>query len=72
MTSDPFIHEASGTVRFWVLAGGKQVGAMIRPTTMCPLMPLLCTRRRSPRLCSAVLRCLPYEPVTLRESDFSA
>lgn len=34
MTSRPYFHEASGTVRFWVLIDGEEVGAMIGKETL--------------------------------------
>ena len=62
MTSPPFFHEASGTVRFWVPIHGEEVGAMIgketlhycyQPTAIddLPMDTSRFTRRNSMRPC---------------------
>ena len=80
MTSQPYFHEASGTVRFWVLIGGEEVGAMVgketlhyryRPTAMDDL-PLDTFALHTEELDAAVRRRVlagAFVPVMLREFD---
>lgn len=80
MTSEPFFDEASGTVRFWVLIDGKEVGAMIgkealhylyQPTAVGD-MPLDTFALHIEELVEAVRRRMTggaYVPVILRERD---
>lgn len=82
MTSDPFFHEASGTVRFWVLIDGNEVGAMIgketlhylyRPTAVDDL-PLDTFALHTEELAAAVRRRVTvgaFVPVMLRERDLA-
>jgi len=80
MTSEPLFDEASGTVRFWVLIDGKEVGAMIRKETLHYLyrpnavgdMPLDTFALHTAELVAAVRRRMnegAYVPVILRERD---
>lgn len=80
MTSRPYFHEASGTVRFWVLIDGEEVGAMIgketlhyryRSTAMDDL-PLDTFALHTDELDAAVRRRVlagAFVPVVLREFD---
>ena len=82
MTSEPFFHEASGTVRFWVVIDGKEVGAMIgketlhyryRPTAVDDV-PLDTFDLHTAELVAAVRRRMTVGalvPVILRERDLA-
>ena len=80
MSEAPFFHEASGTVRFWILVDGKPLGASIsrealhhryRPTTHAD-DPLETYQANAGDIEAAVRRRLAQgsrEPVMLREYD---
>ena len=80
MTSPPFFHEASGTVRFWVPIHGEEVGAMIgketlhycyQPTAIDDL-PMDTFALHTEELNAAVRRRVnsgAFVPVMLREFD---
>ncbi|SFN47979.1 DUF1488 family protein [Variovorax sp. OV329] len=82
MTSVPIFHEASGTVRFWVLVEGNEVGAMIgketlhylyRPTAVDDV-PLETFALHAEELAEAVRRRVTggaFVPVMLRERDMA-
>ena len=82
MTSEPFFHEASGTVRFWVLIDGKEVGAMIgketlhylyRPTAVDDV-PLDTFAIHAEELDAAVRRRMAvgaFVPVLVRQRDLA-
>ena len=82
MTSVPIFHEASGTVRFWVLVEGNEVGAMIgketlhylyRPTAVHDV-PLETFALHAEELAEAVRRRVTggaFVPVMLRERDLA-
>jgi hypothetical protein len=79
----PFFHEASGTVRFWVLVDGKPLGASVsrdalhyryRPNVQGD-EPMETFRDNAAEIEAAVHRRLAQgarEPVMLREHDLRA
>ena len=83
MSDAPFFHEASGTVRFWVLADGQPFGASVsrealhhryRPTVQGE-DPLQTFHDNSADIEAAVHRRIAQgsrEPVMLREYDLRA
>lgn len=82
MTSEPFFHDASGTVRFWVLIEGKEVGAMISKETLHYFyrpsavddQPLDTFAQHTDELTAAVRRRVTtgaFVPVMLRERDLA-
>ena len=83
MADEPFFHEASGTVRFWVLVDGQPFGASVgrealhhrfRPTVQGE-DPLQTFRDNSADIEAAVHRRIAQgsrEPVMLREYDLRA
>ena len=80
MSDSPFLHEASGTVRFWILVDGQPLGASVgrealhhryRPTTQGD-DPLETYLANAADIEAAVRRRLAQgsrEPVMLREFD---
>ncbi len=80
MSDEPFFHEASGTVRFWVLVDGKYLGASVgrealhhrfRPGATAD-DPLQTWRDNQADIEAAVRERLAQgsrEPVMLREYD---
>ena len=80
MSDAPFLHEASGTVRFWVLVDGRPFGASVgrealhhryRPKVQGE-DPLQTFRDNQADIEAAVLRRIAQgsrEPVMLREYD---
>jgi hypothetical protein len=80
MSDSPFLHEASGTVRFWILVDGQPLGASVsrealhhryRPTTQGD-DPLETYLANASDIEAAVRRRLAQgsrEPVMLREFD---
>lgn len=83
MSDAPFFHEASGTVRFWVLVGGQPFGASVsrealhhryRPKVQGE-DPLQTFRDNIADIEAAVHRRIAQgsrEPVMLREYDLRA
>ena len=83
MVDAPFLHEASGTVRFWVLVDGQPFGASVgrealhhrfRPAVQGD-DPLQTFRDNLADIEAAVLRRIAQgsrEPVMLREYDLRA
>ncbi|HMA07335.1 MAG TPA: DUF1488 family protein [Ramlibacter sp.] len=83
MSDEPFFHEASGTVRFWVLVDGRPFGASVgrealhhrfRPTVQGD-DPLQTFRDNIADIEAAALRRIAEgarEPVMLREYDLRA
>jgi hypothetical protein len=80
MAQDPFLHEASGTVRFWVPVDQALVGASIRRETLHyrykPRVsdddPLTTYRENCQEIHAAVVRRVAggsREPVMLRDAD---
>lgn len=80
MSQDPFLHEASGSVRFWVPIDQALVGASIRRETLHYLYkprvsgddPLATYHEHCAELHAAVQRRVAggsREPVMLREAD---
>jgi hypothetical protein len=80
MTTSEFFHDASGSVRFWVLVGDVSVGASVSKDALhfrfAPLSvgedPLSTFRANLPCLEDAVRRRVAsgsIEPVMLREAD---
>ena len=78
--SEPAVfHEASGTIRFWVLAGDKLVGASVSPLALHYSYqppqgedPMETFRSHLPQIEDVVRRRLAsgsLEPVMLREHD---
>ena len=79
-TDEPFFHESSGTVRFWVLIDGKPMGASVgsqalhhrfRPTAQGD-DPVETFRANATEIEAAVRRRAAQgsiEPVMLREYD---
>ena len=80
MPDSPFLHEASGTVRFWILVDGQPLGASVsrealhhryRPTTQAD-DPVETYLANAADIEAAVRRRLAQgsrEPVMLREFD---
>lgn len=80
MSESPFFHEASASVRFWVVVDGKPFGASVgrealhqryRPTTLGD-DPLETYTANAPDIEAAVRRRIAQgsrEPVMLREYD---
>lgn len=80
MSQDPFFHDSSGTVRFWVLVDGVQMGASIgretlhyhyKPTAQGD-DPMETFRAHAADIEAAVRRRVAAgarEPVMLREYD---
>ena len=79
-SDEPFLHEASGTIRFWVLVDGKWVGASVSPLALHYRYrpagqgedPMETFRLNLPDIEAAVRRRLAEgarEPVMLREFD---
>jgi hypothetical protein len=80
MSDSPFLHEASGTVRFWILVEGQPFGASVgrealhhryRPTTQGD-DPLETYHANAADIEAAVRRRIAQgsrEPVMLREYD---
>lgn len=83
MSDEPFLHEASGTVRFWMLVDGQPFGASVsrealhhryRPTVQGE-DPLQTFRDNIADIEAAVHRRIAQgsrEPVMLREYDLRA
>ena len=83
MSDEPFLHEASGTVRFWVLVDGQPFGASVsrealhhryRPSVQGE-DPLQTFRDNIADIEAAVHRRIAEgsrEPVMLREYDLRA
>ena len=83
MSDEPFLHEASGTVRFWVLVDGQPFGASVsrealhhryRPSVLGE-DPLQTFRDNIAEIAAAVHRRIAQgsrEPVMLREYDLRA
>jgi len=83
MSDEPFLHEASGTVRFWVLVDGQPFGASVsrealhhryRPSVQGE-DPLQTFRDNIADIEAAVHRRIAQgsrEPVMLREYDLRA
>jgi hypothetical protein len=80
MSDPPVFHEASGTVRFWVLIDGAHVGASVRKETLHyryrPTanddVPLETYELHAPEIEAAVRKRVlggAREPVMLRDSD---
>ncbi|MDM0115000.1 hypothetical protein QTI66_22820 [Variovorax sp. J22R133] len=80
MTNQPYFHDASGSVRFWVLIGGQQIGATIGKEILHYLyrpvatddMPMDTYAQHAPELDAAVRRRVAagsFQPVMLREFD---
>jgi hypothetical protein len=80
MTPDPFLHDDSGSVRFWVVVDGQPVGASIRKETLhhrfapgrTDDQPLSTYQIHVAELHAAVRRRVAsgsIEPVMLREHD---
>ncbi len=83
MTPQPFLHDDSGTVRFWVDIDGQPVGASIRREVLhhCYAhgrsddQPLSTYQAHAAALHEAVRRRVAagsIEPVMLREHDLNA
>lgn len=84
MLPEPFVHDESGAVRFWVqTASGDMVGAIIRKEALhfrfrgaASGADMLVTYQAHQReIDAAVLRRIAagsIEPVILREADFAA
>jgi hypothetical protein len=80
MSNPPFLHEASGTVRFWVLVDGVHVGASVGKETLHYRYhatarddePLNTYEVHAKEIDAAVRKRVAggaREPVMLRESD---
>lgn len=80
MIPDPFLHDDSGSVRFWVVVDGVAIGASIRRETLhhrfaagrSDDQPLATYQMHAAELHAAVRRRVAagsIEPVMLREHD---
>jgi hypothetical protein len=80
MSETPFLHEGSGTIRFWTLIDGEMVGASVSPQTLHyryrPTAvnedPLETYRANAAHIEAAVRRRVAngsLKPVLLREFD---
>lgn len=82
MTPQPFLHDDSGAVRFWVDVDGQMVGASIRKETLhycfapgrTDDQPLATYLAHADEIAEAVRRRVAagsIEPVMLREHDLA-
>ena len=82
MIPQPFLHDDSGAVRFWVLVDGTEVGASIRKETLhyrfapgrTDDQPLATYQAHAAEIGEAVRRRVAagsIEPVMLREHDLA-
>ena len=80
MSTEPFFHESSGTVRFWVQLDEVHVGAMVKKETLHYRYhalqgnddPLQTYRENATEIDEAVRRRLSggsIEPIMLRDAD---
>jgi hypothetical protein len=83
MSSEPFFHTDSGSVRFWVLVDDLLVGASVRKETLHyrfhpqltdddPLATYRANASEIDRLVRKRVASGSIEPVMLREHDFQA
>jgi hypothetical protein len=82
MSTEPFFHDDSGTVRFWVQLDQAQIGAMVKKETLHyryhPLQDdddaLATYRDHAPEINEAVRRRAAagsVEPIMLRDADIA-